>query len=195
MGTLKDYPGTCARLTNPVSLNNIRTKQLSRKQIMNMADEAQARTLPESNRDAYSQKIKSSRRGRAVGGATACHISSIAKKNRKANLRRELALTQSTAEFKFHGKIIVEFFFREKMPPSWLPPPFVDDSRFSNVKDKRNRRAPASGETSEAAVVYRTNAQTWEESTFYLAQGRKRGDGCYIGGLSNRIVTDTTGRQ
>lgn len=129
--------------------------------------------------------MKQSRRERAIGRETALHISRIARENKIANLRRELALLYATAELRFHGQIIIEA--REDAirtaaattMKSTAPGGsqqlvfFVDGSRFTNVKDKRKRKAPASGKAAGAAVVYQTDVKTWEERTFNFSDGHK----------------------
>lgn len=50
---------------------------------------------------------------------------------------------------------------------------FVDNSRFTNIKDMRNRKGPASGKAAGAAVVYQTDARAWEERTFSFANRDK----------------------
>lgn len=125
-----------------------------------------------------------SRRERAIGRETAVHISRIAKENKIANLRRELALLHATAELRFHGQIIVEA--REDATRTAATTTnstatdgsrqlvfFVDGSRFTNVKDKRKRKAPASGKAAGAAVVYQTDIKAWEERTFNFSDGHK----------------------
>lgn len=127
--------------------------------------------------------MKPSRRERAIGRETAVHISRIATENKIANLRRELALLHATSELRFHGQIIVES--REDATRSAAATTsdstapdgsrqlvfFVDGSRFTNVKDKRKRKAPASGKAAGAAVVYQTDVNTWEERSFNFADG------------------------
>lgn len=126
--------------------------------------------------------MKPSRRERAIGRETAVCISRIAKENKIANLRRELALLHATAELRFHGQIIVEpredatrtaANTRDSTAPDGSRQLvfFVDGSRFTNVKDKRKRKAPASGKAAGAAVVYQTDVKTWEERTFNFADG------------------------
>lgn len=129
--------------------------------------------------------MKQSRRERAIGRETAVHISRIATENRIANLRREIALLHATSELRFHGRIIVESredatrtaaaTTRDSTAPSESRQLvfFVDGSRFTNVKDKRKRKAPVSGKAAGAAVVYQTDVKTWEERTFNFADGHK----------------------
>lgn len=123
-----------------------------------------------------------SRTERAVCRETALHISSTAKANKKANLRRELALLRATAELKFHGQVIIEpredatlaaTTTRNSQNPDGTRQLvfFVDGSRSANIKDKRKRKAPESGRAAGAAVVYQTNGRAWEERTFCLANG------------------------
>lgn len=124
--------------------------------------------------------MKPSRREKAIGRETALHISTTAKENRRANLSRELALLRATAELRFHGHVIVEC--REDAirtaanATNSVDGPrqlvlFVDGSRFTNIKDKWKRKAPASRKAAGAAVVYQTHDQVWEERTFNLADG------------------------
>lgn len=124
--------------------------------------------------------MKTSRREKAIGRETALHIASTAKDNRRANLRRELALLRATGELRFHGHVIVEsredaIHTAANTTNSADEPRqlvfFVDGSRFTNIKDRRKRKAPASGKAAGAAVVYQTRDQVWEERTFHLADG------------------------
>lgn len=153
-------------------------------QAARISNETQARALKKPKRLVRSHKMKPSRRERAIGRETAVHISRIANENKIADLRRELALLQATAELRFHGQIIVED--REDATrtaattmDSTAPDGsrqlvfFVDGSRFTKVKDKRKRKAPVSGKASGAAVVYQTDVKTWEERTFNFADGHK----------------------
>lgn len=119
-----------------------------------------------------------------MGQQTADHIGSIAKENKKANLRRELALLRATADLRFHGQIIIESredailtatTTRNSEPgdESRQLVFFVDGSRFTNIKDKRNRKAPKSGKAAGAAVVYQRLDEEWEERAFCFADGLK----------------------
>lgn len=126
--------------------------------------------------------MKTSRREKAIGRETAVHISSIAEENRRANLRRKLALLRATAELRFHGQVIIRsreyaILTAANTTNSADEPRqlvfFVDGSRFTNVKDKRKRKAPVSGKAAGAAVVHQKHDQMWEERTFNLADGHK----------------------
>ena len=128
--------------------------------------------------------MKLSRSERAMGQTTADHISSTAKQNKKANHQRELALLEATPDLRFHGKIIIES--REDAIATAIASKnsepadetqqlvfFVGGSRFTNIKDKRKRKAPSSRKATGAAVVYQTREQEWEQRVFCLPDGFK----------------------
>ena len=119
-----------------------------------------------------------------MGQATADHISSIPKQNKKVNHQRELALLASTPDPRFHGKIIIEsredaiataITSKNSEPADKIQQLvfFVDGSRFTNIKDKRKREAPLAKKAAGAAVVYQTCEREWEQRVFRVADGFK----------------------
>lgn len=158
--------------------------QSSQVSTKNITDGIHAKSLDTPKLQVHPFNMKPSRSERAIGRQTAAHISNIAKENKKANLRRELVLLQVTADLRFHGQVIIESRedailtatnTRNSGPGDepWQLVFFVDGSRFTNIKDKRKRKAPQSGKASGAAVVYQRLDQEWEERTFCLAYGLK----------------------